>query len=87
MNDSTPPSSSSTSPKAKTPLCADLSSKKLNLSGGIAFSAEDVLDAAAHCWCARTYKVLGPDRDIAHPEVCGTQRGCYRAPGSPRPND
>lgn len=67
---------------ARTPLCADLASKKLRLSGRIAFAAEDVLDASAHCWCSRTFKILGPDRVVAHPESCGSARSCYRAPGS-----
>ena len=66
------------------PLCADLASKKQRMSGRIAFVPEDVLDAAAHCWCSRTYKVLGPDRDVAHPENCNRTRECYRAPGQPR---
>ena len=72
----------STKRGARTPLCADLASKKLRLSGRIAYEADDVLDASNHCWCSRTFKVLGPDRDVAHPEDCGAERSCYRAPGS-----
>ncbi len=60
------------------PLCADLASKKLQMSGRAAFAAEDVLDASNHCWCAQTSKILGPDRDVAHPESCTAQRSCYR---------
>ena len=35
-------------------LCADLQSKKLMVTGGLARSAEDVLDRSQHCWCERT---------------------------------
>ena len=62
----------------KRPLCVDLRSKKLQLSSRAAFEEADVLDASNHCWCARTFQVLGPDRDVAHPEACTETRVCYR---------
>ena len=61
-------------------LCADLQSKKLMVKGGLARSAEDVLDRSQHCWCERTCKQLGPDGDLAWPEDCTEGRSCYRSP-------
>ena len=46
-------------------LCADLNSKKLMVTGGLARSSEDVLDRSQHCWCERTCKQLGPDGQLA----------------------
>ena len=60
------------------PYCADLQSKKLLLRTAPALTERDVLDASNHCWCARTYKVLGPDRDVARPELCQSGRDCFR---------
>lgn len=61
-------------------LCRDLASKKLLVTGALATSAEDVLDASQHCWCTRTAKVLGPDGELAWPADCTEGRACYRSP-------
>lgn len=61
-------------------LCADLNSKKLMVTGGLARSSEDVLDRSQHCWCERTCKQLGPDGQLAWPEDCTAERTCYRSP-------
>ncbi len=61
-------------------LCADLQSKKLMVTGGLARSAEDVLDRSQHCWCERTCKQLGPDGELAWPADCTEGRSCYRSP-------
>lgn len=62
------------------PYCSDLESKKLLLADSAPLEERDVLDASNHCWCARTSKVLGPDREVARPELCQTGRDCFRSP-------
>ncbi|QDU69794.1 hypothetical protein [Engelhardtia mirabilis] len=61
------------------PFCADLGSKKLLLNSKPPMTEEDVLDASNHCWCRRTNQVLGPDREVAVPELCRSGRSCFRS--------
>lgn len=61
------------------PYCADLGSKKLLLRGEPALTERDVLDASNHCWCQRTHQSLGPDREVATPELCQSGRSCFRS--------
>lgn len=61
------------------PFCCDLRSKKLLLLDRPAKTPADVLDGSNHCWCFRTQKVLGPDRQRVEPEGCVQGRSCFRS--------
>ena len=67
-------------PKRLSPFCQDLCSKKILVSSGLPLDDADVLDRSNHCWCARTMTVLGPDRELAHPEDCRKGRNCFQSP-------
>ena len=63
-----------------TPYCVNLQSKKLMIADSPPMEDRDVLDASQHCWCAVTYKVLGPDGSQCHPEDCRKDRECFESP-------
>jgi hypothetical protein len=67
------------SPAQMFPYCTHLASKKLLLRSEPARTDRDVLDASNHCWCNRTMQVIGPDRDMAHPEECRSGRECFES--------
>ena len=62
------------------PFCTHLSSKKVTLLSGLPMTNGDVLDASGHCWCSLTAQILGPDREVAHPEDCKKGRACFESP-------
>ena len=62
------------------PFCSHLASKKVSLLDGLPMCDADVLDASNHCWCEATMQVLGPDRQLAHPEDCRKGRECFESP-------
>ena len=64
------------------PYCKDLCSKKLLVTQAIPHVEEDVLDRSQHCWCSKTQTILGPDRDVVHPEACQRDRACFTSRGS-----
>lgn len=61
------------------PYCADIQSKKLLLSSVVPRVEEDILDASRSCWCRRTMRALGPDREPVAPEDCRAGRACFRS--------
>lgn len=62
------------------PFCIRLGSKKLMLAERPPLADGDVLDASQHCWCERTYQVIGPDAGSAHPADCRKGRPCFESP-------
>jgi hypothetical protein len=59
------------------PYCRLLRSKRIFFLAGPPRTESDVLDASNSCWCARTMRALGPDRDVVHPDECRAGRSCY----------
>lgn len=79
-----PDGAAASSPEALFPYCAHLSSKKVMLTSDLPRTERDVLDASNHCWCNRTSTVMGPDRDLAHPDECRRGRSCFESNFSDR---
>ena len=63
----------------KSPICAELRSKKYYFLESAPVESEDVLDASNDCWCNRTNDRLGPDGDGVHPDDCREGRTCFRS--------
>jgi hypothetical protein len=63
----------------RSPICAELRSKKYYFLQSAPMAAEDVLDNANDCWCNKTCDRLGPDNDQVHPDDCRAPRACFRA--------
>lgn len=61
------------------PYCVDIQSKKLLLSSAVPRVESDILDASRSCWCRRTMRALGPDREPVEPEACQVGRSCFRS--------
>ncbi len=72
--------SSAGSPASISPYCRHLESKKLMLAQAPPLVDRDVLDASQHCWCAQSFKILGPDGFAAHPADCRKGRACFDSP-------
>jgi len=67
-------------PPKISPYCTSLASKKILGSEGLPLTDRDVLDASNYCWCKQTGQILGPDREITHPEDCRKGRSCFESP-------
>ena len=64
------------------PYCKDLCSKKLMVTQAVPRVESDVLDRSQHCFCLQTQTILGPDREVAHPESCQSDRPCFTSRGA-----
>jgi hypothetical protein len=63
----------------RSPICADLRSKKYYFLQAPPMTSEDVLDASNDCWCERSHDRVGPDKDLVHPDDCRAGRACFRS--------
>ena len=62
------------------PFCRHLATKKRMLGGPPPRTVAELMDASQACWCARTMRLLGPDRGFAHPDDCRLGRTCFESP-------
>ena len=63
----------------QTRFCGDLRSKKYFLLDSIPLQESDLLDGSGHCWCYHTQQPIGPDGQHVTPDLCGSERSCYRS--------
>jgi hypothetical protein len=63
----------------RSPICADLRSKRYFFLQAPPMESSDVLDASNDCWCERSHDRVGPDKDLVHPDDCRAGRACFRS--------
>ncbi|MFM7298058.1 MAG: hypothetical protein ACKO4Q_12665 [Planctomycetota bacterium] len=70
----------------RSPICAEIRSKKYFFLQSAPMQASDVVDNSNDCWCNRTCDRVGPDGDGVHPTDCTAERSCFRPIFTPAAN-